>query len=165
VLYLFHPWAGCIVDIHEVVKKSTGDVCRCSRDCHVTGRYLELPIWMFDRAACAAIRIEAHPRVHVAALSALMVLLRQAAGTGDSNNTAVSNALTCGVRRISHDPNRGDSNATSSRSSPGRSKQRKTIRFLRPGRTGTAAVADVARRGAPGANKPFDPSDPRPRKR
>jgi hypothetical protein len=148
VLYLFHPWAGCIVHIHEVLKKPAGDVCRCSHDSRAIARYLELPMWMFDRAACAAIQIEAHPRVHITALSALMVLLRQAAGAGDSNSTALSNAPTCGVRRVSHDQNRGDSNAISSRSSPGRSKHRKTIRFLRSGRTGTAAVADAARRGA-----------------
>src|SRR5215470_10484018 len=164
VLYLFHPWAGCIVHIHEVLNKPTGDVCRCSRDGHAVGRYLELPVWMFDRATCAAIRVEAHPQVHMTALSALMVLLRQAAGVGDSNNTALSNALTCGVRRVSHDPNRGDSNATSARPSPGQSKHSKTVRSLHGGRTGTAAMADAARRGASGADKPFDPSDPRTRK-
>jgi hypothetical protein len=56
----FHPWAGCIVHIHEVLKKLMGDVCRCSHDGSAIGRYLELPMWMFDRAACAAIQIEAH---------------------------------------------------------------------------------------------------------
>jgi hypothetical protein len=90
--------------------------------------------------------------VHITALSALMVLLRQPAGAGDSNSTTLSNAPTCGVRKVSYDQNRADSIPISSRSSPGRSKHHKTIRFLRSGRTGTAAVADAARRGAPGAS-------------
>src|SRR5262245_4022661 len=63
VLYPFHPWAGCIVYIHELVQKPTGDVGRCSRDAHATGPHLELPMWMFDRAACAAIQVDAHARV------------------------------------------------------------------------------------------------------
>ena len=50
VLYLWHPWAGCIVHIHEVIEKAAGDVARCSHDDGAAGRLLELPIWMFDWA-------------------------------------------------------------------------------------------------------------------
>jgi len=169
VLYLFHPWAGCIVHIHEVRKRPTGDAGRCSRQGHVTDRCLELPMWMFDSVACAAIRVEANPHAHIAALSALMTLLKQAASAGDSTHTALSNALIRSVRGISHHPNRGDSNATSSRSSTGPSNHSKTIRSLclrhqRRHRTGPAAVADASRRDAPDGNKSFDASDPRPRK-
>ena len=32
VIYLWHPWAGCTVQIHEVVEKASGNVARCSRD-------------------------------------------------------------------------------------------------------------------------------------
>jgi hypothetical protein len=170
VLYLFHPWARCIVHIHDVIKRPTGDVGRCSRHGRATDRCLELPMWMFDRAACAAIRVEAHPRAHIAALSALMALMRQVAAHGDGVHIALSNAPICGVRRIPHDPNRGDSNAISSRSSPGRSKRSETIRSLRPSderqrRTGAAAVADAYRADAADGNKPFNSPDARPRKR
>jgi hypothetical protein len=75
VLYVFHPWAGCIVHIHEVIKKPTGDVVRCSRDGDATGRCAEIPTWMFERSACATIRVETHPCVHIAALSSLMALI------------------------------------------------------------------------------------------
>src|ERR1700681_2778207 len=75
VLYPWHPWAGCIVHIHEVIEKAAGDVARCSHDDRASGRLLELPIWMFDRSACAAMRVEAFPRVDIAALQALRLLL------------------------------------------------------------------------------------------
>src|ERR1700730_3909301 len=94
---------------------------RCSRDGDATDRYLELPIWMFDRVACAAIRVETHPRVHIAALSTLMALIREACGDGDRAHLKPSNPLICGVARISHNPNRGDFHATSSQSSSGSS--------------------------------------------
>ena len=41
--YPWHPWAGCIVHIHEVIEKAAGDVVRCSHDDDVSGRLLELP--------------------------------------------------------------------------------------------------------------------------
>jgi hypothetical protein len=53
--------------------------------------WLEVPMWMLDRVACAAIRVETHPRVHFAALSALMALMRQASGNGDIPRVAPSN--------------------------------------------------------------------------
>ena len=52
VLYRWHPWAGCIVQIHEVVAKASGSVARCSRGGAAVHRSLELPVWMFDRG-CA----------------------------------------------------------------------------------------------------------------
>jgi len=53
VLYLWHPWAGCTVRIHEVIDKVAGAVARYSHDEGATGGLLELPLWMFDRSACA----------------------------------------------------------------------------------------------------------------
>jgi hypothetical protein len=44
VLYPWHPWAGCIVHIHEVIEKAAGDVGRCSHADGASGRPLELPI-------------------------------------------------------------------------------------------------------------------------
>jgi hypothetical protein len=57
VLYSWHPWAGCIVRVHETVEKVDGTVLRCSREGGSTERWLELPVWMFDRARCQPMRI------------------------------------------------------------------------------------------------------------
>ena len=75
VVYLWHPWTGCIVQIHEVVEKASGNVARCGLDGATVCRALELPVWMLDRAACASIRMDTCPRVDVAALDALTTLL------------------------------------------------------------------------------------------
>jgi hypothetical protein len=72
VLYRWHPWAGCVVHIHELIEKASGDAFRCSRDGDALGRWQELPAWMFDRASCARIQIGADPQVDLAALGALM---------------------------------------------------------------------------------------------
>lgn len=54
LLYPWHPWARCLVHIHEVVEKAGGEVLRCSLTGRASGRWLEIPAWMFDRAARAA---------------------------------------------------------------------------------------------------------------
>src|SRR5688500_16190380 len=74
VLYPWHPWAGCIVQLDEVVEKSAGDCVRCRHDGDPSRR-LELPLWMFDRAVCAPMRVEVAPRVDTAAIQSLMALL------------------------------------------------------------------------------------------
>jgi hypothetical protein len=76
VLYPWHPWAGCIVHIHEVIEKAAGDVVRCSHDDGASGRLLELPIWMFDPAACAPMLVETFPQADIAALQALRGIAR-----------------------------------------------------------------------------------------
>jgi len=58
-----------------VIEKAAGDVVRCSHDAGASGRLLELPIWMFDRAACAPMRVETFPQADIAALQALRALL------------------------------------------------------------------------------------------
>ena len=88
VFYPWHPWAGCNVQIHEVVEKASGNVARCSRDGVAVCRLLELPTWMFDRAACASMRMDTRPWVDVAALDALTTLLAEVAVT----DAAPSNA-------------------------------------------------------------------------
>jgi hypothetical protein len=169
VHYAFHPWTGCIVHIHEVIKKPSGDVARCSRDGDATGRWLELPTWMLDRAACAAIRVEKGPCVHMAALSALMAVIRRASSDGDGTHLVTSTAPIPGVTRISHGSNRRVSHATP-QSSSGCSKHRETVRPVRPSersrhRRGAARLADTARSDAPNADRPFHSPNPRPRTR
>jgi len=73
-----------VVDVHAVIEKSSGAVLRCSE--RGSGeRWLELPAWMFDRAACLAVEIAVRPRVDMAVLSALGALLA-AAGRPPSSN-------------------------------------------------------------------------------
>ena len=66
--------------IHEAIEKADGVVFRCTLSGSEADRWLEVPAWMFDRAACPdelrpADRI---PFVSVGALSALTDLLQQA---------------------------------------------------------------------------------------
>jgi hypothetical protein len=68
-------------------------------------RWLEVPAWMFDRAACPdPPRLTASPFVSVDALSALSDLLGQALKSPLSS----SNVPHSGASRSSHDQNRGE---------------------------------------------------------
>jgi hypothetical protein len=64
--YHLHPWFGMRVVIHEAVDKSDGVVFRCTLSGSTAGRWLEVPAWMFDRAACPhPPRLTASPFVSV----------------------------------------------------------------------------------------------------
>src|SRR5450755_1190804 len=76
LLYPWHPWAGCLVHIHEVVEKAGREVFRCSLSGRASARWLEIPAWMFDRAARATWRVGATPYVDIAVLTALATLLQ-----------------------------------------------------------------------------------------
>ncbi len=79
---------------------------RCSRD-DASGRLLELPIWMFDRASCALIEVVAAPRVDLTALGALIALLRETErADGASSNARLSGAAMALTTRIGERPMR-----------------------------------------------------------
>ena len=82
VLYRWHPWAGRSVVIHSFVEKAGGTVARCSLVGEASGLPLELPLWMFDRAACAVARPGDQPQAELTALSALQALLSEVPGSG-----------------------------------------------------------------------------------
>lgn len=105
VLYRLHPWAGSEVFVHAVIDKADGVVFRCTLDGSETERFLEIPSWMFDRAACArGGSLTAEPFVSMEALNALSALLDLAVKSAASSlNEPLSGA--CGV---SHDQNRGE---------------------------------------------------------
>ena len=95
VLYPWHPWFGMTVHIHQVVEKGRIGTLRCSVNDAASGRWLELPAWMFDRAICLPITLASSPRAHMAALESLrnlLIELRQsppaiaAAGSGAQRN-------------------------------------------------------------------------------
>jgi hypothetical protein len=51
ILYPWHPWFGRVVHGREVIEERAGGILHCSLDGNASGRWLELPQWMFDRAA------------------------------------------------------------------------------------------------------------------
>src|SRR6202051_1160001 len=107
LLYPWHPWAGCLVHIHEVVEKADREVFRCSLSGQASGRRLEIPAWMFDRAAGAAWRVGAAPYVDIAVLTALATLLQDvtsvsAAPSQLRDSSAAMGAHDTGVCPIGH---------------------------------------------------------------
>lgn len=107
VLYPWHPWFGLQVAIHEVIAKAGREVFRCGCSGKPVGRWLEIPAWMFDRGACAWADLTAAPRVDIAALTALLAVLRGAVTCGGPLNVSFSEAS-----RNSHDQNWGEIHAT-----------------------------------------------------
>ena len=162
VLYPWHPWAGCIVQIHEVVEKASGNVARCNLDGQVAYRSLELPTWMLERAACAPMRMDTRPRVDVAALEALATLLSEVA------EAAPSNAPVLGAQTVSRDKNRGDDDAVPTQGASRSSIQDDTVRSVRGTRRRGGADAGMGRPsggGPPGADTPDGAAAPRSRGR
>jgi len=68
---------GRIVTVHSLVDKGTGRVARCCLVGGAAGLPLEIPVWMFDRLACATARFEDDPQVGITALSDLRALLTE----------------------------------------------------------------------------------------
>ena len=142
-----------------MIEKVAGDVARCSH-AGAADRLLELPIWMFDRSACAPMRVEAFPRVDIAALQVLRVLLDATAIEGVAVGLASSNARVPGAARVSHDQNRGEVHATPTAASTRPSKRDAAVRLIRHEerrQRGTdAGMADAASTNAPGSDGAAD---------
>jgi hypothetical protein len=75
LLYPWHPWFGLRVGIHEAIEKSDGIVFRCNLSGSEALRWLEIPAWMFDRTACANLRLGAEGHPGLAVFIALAALL------------------------------------------------------------------------------------------
>jgi hypothetical protein len=106
VLYRFHPWCGRDVFVHEVIEKAGGGAFRCTLDGSEVERWLEIPAWMFDRAACASDGFfSIDPFVRLEALEALSALLDHVLKADATS----SNVRLRSAGGISHDQNRGDS--------------------------------------------------------
>src|SRR5262249_46160607 len=63
VHYPWHPWFGRQVLVVEEVKRSDRSVSRFQLEEDESGRSLELPRWMLDRAACSQMRTAIAPVV------------------------------------------------------------------------------------------------------
>jgi hypothetical protein len=108
LLYPWHPWFGLRVGVNAAIERSNGIVFRCNLSGSNAHRSLEIPAWMFDRVACANVRVavDAHP--DLAALTALAVLLRHV----PNDRLASLNAPLSGVSNLSDYENQGDVHAT-----------------------------------------------------
>ena len=89
MLYPWHPWAGRAVHVHDVIAKAGWAAFRCSLSGVTSDRRLEIPVWMFDRAACQSWQVGVAPVASVAALRALATLLHDAAGVRDEGLVGV----------------------------------------------------------------------------
>jgi hypothetical protein len=164
VLYPWHPWAGRIVDIHEVIEKASGHVARCSLNGEETHRSLELPTWMLDRVACAPMRMDAHPWLNVAALDALTALLAEVSVA----RAASSNIPVAGAQTVSREENRGDHDAVPTQGASRPSIQDSPVRSVRSARRQGDADAGVGRPSGgdpPGTDTPDGAVAPRSRGR
>ena len=83
VYYRWHPCFGKRVEIEQGVNKPHGAVFRCFVDAAEFPSNLEIPKWMFDRAACTLMVDKIKPNVSVDALWELQLLLQSAAPAND----------------------------------------------------------------------------------
>lgn len=94
VVYAWHPWAGRVVRVREVITGASGAVLRCSPVGERVTRSQEIPAWMLDHAACGGMRRVPHPVVELGALAALRALLSEVTAArvaaGESRSPAVA---------------------------------------------------------------------------
>src|SRR5215471_21587910 len=93
LLYPWHPWFGLRVGIHAAIERADGIVFRCSLGGADADRWLEVPAWMFDRPACARVRVAADAHVDLAALTAVTALLQALNDRPVSPNAPLSSVL------------------------------------------------------------------------
>ena len=96
---------------------------RCALDRAAPGLWQEVPRWMFDRAACARMRVEPRARVDVTALSALASLVSGALGQAPATRAGWA----------SHDQDRGETHARSTQDPSRVAEGIGATRSVRPG--------------------------------
>lgn len=151
LLYPWHPWTGCRIYVHEVIEKNGLAVFRCSQSGSDCDRLLEVPGWMFDRAASGGWLLASAPQVSLAAINALSALLIDGGATSQSEKIGAASG--------SQDTIRGDADASPAHSLPVRpvpNSKRRT-------NGARAAVADLAGRDTPEAEATDGALDPRSR--
>ena len=77
VRYRWHPWFGQEVWLHQVRRgqPSAGPVLRCGLTPDLDAKAVEIPLWMFDAAACGAMPMATAPVVNTDALRELSRLV------------------------------------------------------------------------------------------
>ena len=99
-----------------MVEKAGIEVFRCSLSGRASGRWLEIPAWMFDRAARAAWRVGAAPDVEIAVLTALATLLQDVTSVSGAPSQLRDSSAALG----SHDTTRHTTGKQPSGSGSGR---------------------------------------------
>ena len=112
VAYAWHPWAGRLAHVREVIERTTGISARCGLVDAAADRVQEIPVWMLDAAICRSMRASDEP---VAALSALRTL-RSLLSEATKRASAVSSPE---PRIASPDRHRGDRHAPPPSATPG----------------------------------------------
>ena len=103
LLYPWHPWFELQVAIHEALEKPDGLVFRCTVSGSDADRWLEVPAWMFERAAWPDhVQLTATPFIDTTTLSVLADLVRQVL----KDWAASSNAPLSGASESSHENRR-----------------------------------------------------------
>ena len=87
LLYCWHPWFGRTVYVFGAVDKLGEAVFRCNLTGRGSDRRLEVPVWMFDHAACAACIQRADAHVLIGTLLDLARLLADRAANSDSSRS------------------------------------------------------------------------------
>src|SRR5260221_4096351 len=75
LLYPWHPWFGDRVFVHDVIVKGGDRIFRCGSSPDRNARCIEVPGWMFDRAACCSVRLSNEAQVDCTSLQLLKALI------------------------------------------------------------------------------------------
>ena len=160
LLYPWHPWFALWVGVHEAIEKSDAIVFRCNLSGSDAVRWLEIPAWMFDRSACARVRVAADAHADLAALTTLAALLRHVL----SDRFASSNVPLSGAPSLSRDQNRGEVHATpdeaDASATPRAATNRPVRRRTADGVRRHAGMVRAADGDTSGADRPDDTVDP-----
>src|SRR5262245_23856934 len=82
---------GLRIGIHEAIERPGGVVFRRDLTASNANRWLEIPAWMFDRSACAKVRLAVEPHADLSALGALLRDVRNRRSTAsDAAESSVS---------------------------------------------------------------------------
>jgi hypothetical protein len=149
VRYRWHPWFGRVVTVHEVIERAAGRVVRCRLAEAGSDRWLELPAWMLDRAACVPMRMAAQPRVDMGSLATLQALLTEALNAGSCCASSHARVLGTGSNACDQEPE--DAHASSTPRSSAHSQPSASVRSVRSALRRQPAGADMERiaRGDP----------------
>ena len=99
LLYPWHPLFALRVGVHAVIERADGTVFRCGLSGSDADRWLEIPTWMFDRSACARVRVATDAHVDLSALTMLAALLQDVL----NDRIAPSNAPLSGASSLPQD--------------------------------------------------------------
>ena len=164
ILYPWHPWSGRRVRVRDVVERAGIACARCAVDEAVPGLWQEVPLWMFDRVACAGMRVEERAQVDLSRWICARCPLSHRSCRGRWVKAPATRA-----GWVSHDQDRGETHARSTRGASQAQGRIGAARSVRPGGEqqsgGHAGVARAAGPDTPEGDRADGPADAGPRTR